>query len=351
MEPQTKDPLLSSLDSYIFYGRLDRFEAYPSSEHKGRWDFIENKLRSFTSITDIHDELLRAFYYSAYMKDYNTFYNERWHHLFYWMGYKVLNSLKSNTSEFPDIMYLFKNVRDMLDNTKTHSDIIIEISSNEFPTLKKVYDYVQNYGTINNKLSTHGFKCTQEFNQYIETGYAAYDTFRKGCISNGESCKFFNLIFDTVEKKQLKGLKCREIKDASFFRVLNEEDEDEESRRSLTKLGGPLDASQGHMSTMASSHLGLSAHDSSAASYNSTSSISMGILLPLFGSLFIFFVLYKFTPLGSWIHARFIKKKIGFNEQEVIDENDFLLDDKYENININTLSATHKVGYNPYEIS
>ncbi|SBT83494.1 PIR protein [Plasmodium ovale] len=346
MEPLTKDTLLSSLDSYIFYGRLDRFEVSPSIEHKERWDFITNKLRSFASIKDIHDEILRAFYYAAYMKGDNMFYNERWHYLFYWMGYKVLNTLKSNTSEFPEIMYLFKNVRDMLDNTKTHNDIIVEISSDEFPTLKKIYDYIQNYGTINNKLSTHGYKCTQEFNEYIETGYAAYDTFRKRCISNGESCKFFNLIFDTEEKKQLKVLKCREIKDASFFRVLDEEDEDEESR-STTKLGEPLDASQRHMSTMESSHLGLSTHDSSAAPYNSTSSISMEILLPLFGSLFIFFVLYKFTPLGSWIHARFTKKKIGFNEQEVIDESDFLLDHKYENMNINTLTATHKVGYNP----
>ncbi|SBS90655.1 PIR Superfamily Protein [Plasmodium ovale curtisi] len=334
---ETQDELLSNLNSYIFYGRLDNLKELPIYTEADFWSFIKNGLYNHQEDRDmssISDTLLKGFNYVSTMPRDATFYDERWNFLYFWMGEKVLNILK-NTSEFSTIMHTAKLIRNKFDTSYTINDNIYEITAEEFPKLKKIYDYVQNYVTIKNKFTELDFKCTEDFSKHIQERYDAYNNLKSNCVEGDISCKAFNVIVKSETKENLSKIECKHFKHASVVPARPPRMELDESSRFQI-----IPRENGHQFPEHGQTLTEDSH--------SSSSIFIGIALPFLGFIFILFFLYKFTPFRSLLHTRLKEKiKIGNNVREEIEETHGLLDDTYEHINTEHDMNTHHLSYYP----
>ncbi|SBT58934.1 PIR Superfamily Protein [Plasmodium ovale wallikeri] len=334
---ETQDELLSNLNSYIFYGKLDNLEQLSIYTDADFWSFIKKGLYSQQEDRDmssISDTLLKGFNYVSTMSRHATFYDQRWNFLYFWMGEKVLNILK-NTSEFSNIMNTAKLIRNYFDKSYTENDDIYEITAEEFPKLKKIHDYVQNYATIKNKFTQFDFKCTQDFSKYIQEGYDAYNNLKSNCNEGDISCKAFNVIVKSESNENLSKIECKHFKAASMVPA-----------RSPTM---ELDRSSGFQTIPGENDQQFAEHGQNLTEdSHSPSSIFIGIALPSLGIIFILFFLYKFTPLRSLLHTRLKEKiKIGSDVLEEMEETHGLLDDTYEHINTEHDMNTHHLSYYP----
>ncbi|KAI4839625.1 hypothetical protein MKS88_002182 [Plasmodium brasilianum] len=166
--------------------------------------------------------------------------------------------------------------------------------------MKIVYDYCEDYDNIKSTLEAHNNKCTEEFNDYLVKANSAYNEIYNCTQENVESyCTELKKHVPSCFNEKLPRLKC-EIKEVS------------------------------------AQEKGLSQYNTNYldpkyvinASTFSSSQIFLFFVLPFVGIFFIGFLLYKFTPIVSWIHTKVLKKN---SIRRNLDEMDILELTEYTN--------------------
>ncbi|SBT73250.1 PIR protein [Plasmodium ovale] len=311
---------LSSLPSYIFYDRLDRALHDYSYENEAFWKHIKDTCIKETSI---FDALLKGFYYVSYYKIItDSFYNDRWDYLYFWAGSKVIKNEKG--CSFEDIMHVLKSVKIRNDNETEYSYDIFKINSKDFQDLKTVYDYFNNYESINLKILANNHDCTKEYKQYLHSSFDVYERVKSECQTKaGEPhCKLFNYIVKKHNNIVLKKLTCKgEMPSLSV---------EEHKQKHIHDLDPEFDL-KGEIHT-------------GETSPSSTSDNMMLTYFPILGIFSVLFLLYNFTPFSSWLNNILSKKEIiVYRVYEDESENNF--ENVYESSDTNNQYGIRDISY------
>ncbi|SBT54955.1 PIR Superfamily Protein [Plasmodium ovale wallikeri] len=280
----TTDYSLSILSSNIFYNRLDTASHDYSDKEKSFWNnYIKT---SYIKETGISDNILKAFYYVSYLNAKDTFYNERWNYLYFWVGFKVLEKL--GNVAFTKVIPIIKNVKEHIHGPKYEYDIL-KIGSDKFKDLKTIYDYFENYNSINLKIGGNNPDCTQMYKQYVDSSYAVYENIKNACLHNGEEeyCKLFNYIVNKHNNIVLEKLTCNGNKPPLSV----------EEHKKIMALDTVED-------------VGLEQQVHEDGTSHSTSDNMMQTFFPILGIFSFLFLLYNFTPFRSWLDNILSKKEI-----------------------------------------
>ncbi|SBS91669.1 PIR Superfamily Protein [Plasmodium ovale curtisi] len=206
----------------------------------------------------------------------------------------------------------------------------------QYKKMKELYDYALNYkylllGTDKDKL-----KCTTEENAYIKDSISLYEEVKQDCSTN-RSEKKYCVVLDDIHKKypngELSTLQCHEIKDSLSNPSIETEPEMDFEMKSLRVQDSVPGID------------GIQSASTSASSDNVVAGI-----FPVLGIPLISFILYKFTPFGTWFKDRLQRNKIfehniqehGSNE---LSENGFL------HSNEESESFINHIGYLPSDIN
>ncbi|KMZ77242.1 hypothetical protein PVIIG_05195 [Plasmodium vivax India VII] len=186
------------------------------------WDQIEEKFMVHTDIREIYYTLLYGLCYVSYnMKATEPDYEKRWDFLYYWIGEKIFEKLKIE-SKFQDIMHILDDVKLKFDNNKYTYDFS-QISKNDFTQLKFIYDYVQDYETIQDTISQSNVACSKKISEHIIECFQKYNALKSRCDSSKDKfCQIFKNIIEQNGNKEFTELKCSVVKDAELPAKLKE---------------------------------------------------------------------------------------------------------------------------------
>ncbi|SBT85110.1 PIR protein [Plasmodium ovale] len=321
-----KDKDLANLPSFRFYAKLDEGYEY-------LWDYdnffdtiIKVRLSSNINISNIQNSLLKAFIYVSNMRKSYDQYGERWDYLFYWMGDKVYE-IVNNVSDFAEIMDITNSLKIRVHPTNEEYDKdLFKIDKDELIKLKKFYDFSQNHEAIEVITSPYDYQCSHEYNNYIVESYKLYESIRRECPldTTRPYCNLFRNIEKNNPKIKTSGLTCHHVKAAITTNVESPplhhdlRDEIPQVHHDL-KDEIPLAPNSGNPTA---------------------------IIFPVLGLFIIFYLSYKFTPLGTLIHRHLLRKKVNLWEAdtETVHES---LRDKYETDDKHSEINTHSIRYNP----
>ncbi|SBS97003.1 PIR Superfamily Protein, partial [Plasmodium malariae] len=271
--------LLSSKDyrgfelsgDYYCFGEEDKIKPFKS------------QLNSYNDIKSVEDKILHALCFISFSNN-GPKCNEQCHSLFYWIGNKLFNTL-SNEGSFSDIIKIFENCSETIaGGNKCKCNIFGRISKEEFNKMKIVHEYCKYHDTIKETLKFHGNLCDSESKEYLDQATNTYSEVYEICNSSSSKdyCTVLKKHVPECFSKKLPTLKYK-IK------------EYHSASSGLKKLDD-------HFPSETTPTIGQS-------TYN-ISQILMLVAFPLAGILFISFILYKFTPIVSWINTKLIGKKL-----------------------------------------
>ncbi|SBT02147.1 PIR Superfamily Protein [Plasmodium ovale curtisi] len=321
-----QDPDISGLPSNIIYYKLNNAsnDYINHEDHFWKTAIKHHPMKNLS----IFDALAKGSLYISSLDNQDIFYNERWNYLYFWAGSKVLES--SESSSFDYTMHLINTVKSYIDKPNKYNDEMLKINTDKFTELKEIYDYFQNYESIKAKISPHNPDCTLPFKQYVEKSYNSYNAMNEKCLGNHQDdhCKIFHSFvkkykMENITKLTCNGTKVTQAQDRMDYTVAVQD-----SRRQLPSREG-----QSHDGSL--THGGL---PSSPGSTNATS-----IVLPLLGTFSMFFIWFKFSPLGSWLYNEMFKKKIIRNYEQ--EEEQEILENPYAFPHGNVGDSVHHIAY------
>ncbi|SBT84389.1 PIR protein [Plasmodium ovale] len=327
---------LFNLPSRINYRILDK----TLSDHDYFSQCNENNIPDILKKLNGFDKICKMIAYNLYQFDRIPSYGEVVQSpcevLKFWAYDKLIQSLTDSVGDdIYSIRAQFGNLWNTFENKHECIFDILAYDQKNFNNLKVFYDYANDYSDIQRKVENHGFTCTKEYKQYIEKGNEIYNKITKECNNPASNiyCTYVQKIMNHYKGKILTELDCT-VKSAE----LTDEGEQEHTVQALGHFHRGH-TSYGSDSLMGDSHL----RDADELS-TSHSTVPMAIGSSLFGILFILFIFYKFTPLGSWVRERFLRRKmLGLNEQEV--ETHELLEHEYDPLNMNAQNSIHHIRY------
>ncbi|SCN11996.1 PIR protein [Plasmodium malariae] len=257
-------------------------DYYCYSEEDKIKPFI-SQLNSYNDIKSVKDKILHALCFISF-SDNGHKCNEQCHSLYYWMGNKLFNTL-SNEGSFSDIITIFNTCsKTIAGRDKCKCDFFGSISKEEFNKMKIVYEYCKYHDTIEATLRIHGNFCDSESKEYLDQAINTYNEVFGICNSSNsmDYCIVLKKHVPECFSKKLTTLK---------YEIKEYHSEYSDLKRIDDHFPG------GTTPTTGQSTYGIS-------------QILMLVAFPLAGILFISFILYKFTPIVSWINTKLIGKKL-----------------------------------------
>ncbi|SBS95871.1 PIR Superfamily Protein [Plasmodium ovale curtisi] len=328
---------LFNLPSRINYRILDKTLSdydYFSQCNDNNIPDILKKLNGFDKICKM---IAYNLYFFNRIPSYGEVVRDRCEVLNFWAYDKLINEILGDSTR-NDIHSIRAQFGILWNTFQNNHECIFDIpvyDQKNFNNLKVFYDYANDYADIQRKAENHGFTCTMEYKEYIEKGNEIYNKITQECNNPASNiyCTYVQKIMNHYKDKTLTKLDCR-VKSVE----LTDDGEQEHTVQALGHFPSG-DTSYGSDSLMGDSHL----RDADELS-TSHSTVPMAIGSSLFGILFILFIFYKFTPLGSWVRERLLRRKmLGLNEQEV--ETDELLEHEYDPLNMNAQNSIHHIRY------
>ncbi|KAI4840533.1 hypothetical protein MKS88_001262 [Plasmodium brasilianum] len=244
---------------------------------------FKSQLISYNDIKSVEDKILHALCFISFSTN-DQKCNEQCHSLYYWIGNKLFKSL-SNEGSFSDIIKVFENCSEKIaGRDKCKCDFFGSISKEEFNKMKIVYEYCKYHDTIEGTLKFHSNLCDSESKEYLDKANNTYNEVYETCNSFNSKA-YCTVIMNHVPecfRKKLPTLKYK-IKEYHSESI------------GLNELGD---------------HIPNGTTPTNGQSTYNISQILMLVAFPLAGILFISFILYKFTPIVSWINTKLIRKKL-----------------------------------------
>ncbi|SBT55189.1 PIR Superfamily Protein [Plasmodium ovale wallikeri] len=215
-------------------------------------------------------------------------------------------------------------------------EFISFIGYDNYENMKKLYDYVLNYKYFQLYSINKSVVCTTEEDQYIKDAITLYEKVKEDCRTDREEKKYC-VVLDDIDQVypngQLSTLECHEIKDS-----LSDPNVETESE---PHLAGNSLRGQDHAP-------GIDGIES--ASTNASSDNVVAGIFPVLGIPLISFVLYKFTPFGTWFKNRLQRNKIiEYNIHE--DSSHELSENGFLHSNDESESFINHIGYLPSDIN
>ncbi|SBT33147.1 PIR Superfamily Protein [Plasmodium ovale wallikeri] len=332
----TVDEDLSILPSFRFYHYLENGYGAIKSEDQF-WELLENGLLTYTDVYDIHDTLLNRFYLVTYMEEHRSSYNERWNFVYYWVGEKLYKNPKHHSS-FAGVIGILNTVKNKFDKKK-YDYAFFDITLKESMDLKKIYDYSENYSIIEKKVRENS-ECTKEYIQYIKESIEKYDEAKSLCEEQKEKpfCKIFDSIREKYENDKLSKLKYDNCKIKENSDALQAD----QLRKAQRGDRGPGDTGRGDFFLGRGDQIDSESEGNTLS--NPDSSVPSAVIFPLLGVFLVSFVLYKFTPFGTWSRTHLQRKNI----TEVEESDEFSgesLTNTFETPDMYSHTLEHNIGY------
>ncbi|SBT55968.1 PIR Superfamily Protein [Plasmodium ovale wallikeri] len=258
--------------------------------------------------------------------------SERCKHLHFWL-YDQISEIFSNNREYEKISKTisaiftgWRNFNDQLTNTYCSGRFFEEISLAEWNEGKILHDYFINFH-YNKKYDSDNVLC-QKFHEYLTVIKDYYTNNKSKCIAlNNSLCNLYfkyDEIYDP--DRTLSNLKCNNLNSD----VVSNEHSHVSPVERMDSGSYTSDSQLEELSTKSESP-------------PSDSYSTVGVPVSLIGSLILFFFVYRFTPLESWIRRK-LSKKITFEDN--IDNVTEVSDNNSEFMGINHDCSILRVPYN-----
>ncbi|SBT56207.1 PIR Superfamily Protein [Plasmodium ovale wallikeri] len=226
-------------------------------------------------------------------------------------------------------------------------EFIEYIYEDDYKKSKSLYDYALNYEILELDFMQSKKRCTKEDDKYIRENIDLYKKAKDYCKSDEEHRKHCSAlkVIEKVYPNELSKLECNEIVTAETLKLLEGLPTEEDA----CVRGQPTSERQCTTRKSLENAESAFADSQGEACICPNSSSSVAIILPLLGSIFIFFILYKYTSLGTWLHSFLLRKK----RSRIIDEEETqeLLENTYDSTDINTYNGGHNINYYPLQNS
>ncbi|SBT74116.1 PIR protein [Plasmodium ovale] len=325
------------LPSRINYRKLDNtllLVDYFSQCNDNNIPQILKKLKGF-------DNLCKKIAYNLYefniIPHYGVVVKDRCQVLNFWAYEKLIQLLTdSSRDDLPSIRAEFGNLWNKFQKKEECTFDIPAHDEENFKNLKIFYDYANDYADVQGKAKNHGFTCTKEYKEYIEKGNEIYNQITRECTNPSSK------IYCTYVQEIMKHYKDNTLSKQDCTVISTElKSEQQEQYAEAEALGY---VPRGAFSYGSASLMGHSYSENADELSPSYSTVSMAIAFPIFGILFILFIFYKFTPLGSLLRERFLRRVMfRLNEEEV--ETHELLEHTYDPLNMNAENSNHHIRY------
>ncbi|SBS93011.1 PIR Superfamily Protein [Plasmodium malariae] len=258
---------IESLQSNVDYRNMfeSQIDYCLVSNDESKFKEARSKLNIYEKINSIENRLVNALCHVSFTNAGEKC-DKECHNLYYWLGNELFNKLEEDS--FSDVIGILEEVSNVLSG--------------------------------GGKCKSHNNTCDNNFSNYLLKATGAYEEMYECKQENAESyCTELRKHVPSCFKNKLSDLKC-EIKQVS-----------------AENLG----TSFYNTNFLDPEHvINLSAF--------SPSQIFLFFVLPFVGIFFIGFLLYKFTPIVSWIHTKVLKKK---SIRRNLDEMDILELTEYTN--------------------
>ncbi|SBT88047.1 PIR protein [Plasmodium malariae] len=282
MTSMLEKSILDILSSSNYRGFESSGENHCYSE-ENKIKLIKSQLNSYNDIKSVEDKILHALCFISFSNNDNKC-NEQCHSLYYWIGNKLFNTL-SNEGSFSGIIKIFDTCsKKIAGRDKCKCDFFGSISKEEFNKMKIVYEYCKYHDTIEGTLNFHSNLCDSASKEYLDKATNAYNELYEICNSSSSKdyCTVLMKHVPECFSKKLTTLK---------YEIKEYHSESSDLKRIDDHFPGGTTPTTGQ-------------------STYSISQILMLVAFPLAGILFISFILYKFTPIVSWINTKLIGKKL-----------------------------------------
>ncbi|SCN12489.1 PIR protein [Plasmodium malariae] len=316
MSSVLQETFIQSLPSKIYYRKKfesnDNYCLHFEDEKK----FLDKKTEIYNNgkIKSIADKLMRPLCYVAFNNEGDEC-NKQCHYLYYWLGNELFNKLEEDS--FSEVIGILEDVSNVLSGgVKCKCKFFKNIKKENFEKMKIVHDYCKDHESIKNTLEGHINKCTKEVNNYLVKANSAYNEIYNYTENNSETyCSVLKEHDPSCFKTKLSHLNC-EIEQVSA--------ENPGISQYNTTILDPQFV------------INVSAF--------SSSQIFLFFVLPFIGIFFIGFLLYKFTPIVSWIYTKVLKKKSirrNLDEMDILELTEYTNEQRKSNLGRKQLNVAY----------
>ncbi|SBS89373.1 PIR Superfamily Protein [Plasmodium ovale curtisi] len=331
---------LNYLTSTNCYNYLDNI--YKNRGNKDKCEKLKNDFQRYPQIYDFCMSLTGNLGNFDKLKSDGLFDGDRCRYLNLWIndrliGMRLDTKSMDYTSIIGKIIILFTDFK--MYEKNCYYDFHL-IDGKDYTKVRKLYNYIMDYGII--KFYANGeynYECNTKNVDYIKDGVNAYNDIKRDCAQNNQ--KYYCIAMRDFEKVNNKDdllkLQCKKIK-SEFPSEIERTDQLRQGQRTF----------QGAYHSAGSQVQGNRMESETPDSHAlSTFEIVMSLFFPFLGLFAIFFILYKFTPFGSWLDSNVLKKKkISHNLNEDDEAAEDILDKTYGHMYTPYQSKLHHVGYN-----
>ncbi|SCA83429.1 VIR protein [Plasmodium vivax] len=369
---QVLDSLPSSFNYHNLNNKYGRFgdedkceelqSKFPNSPH----------VRKFCmSLTEI---LSRNFNYVS-TNLYGLYKDEPCRILEFWMFNYLYNTLEKELKKISISSakgYFFYTWNKVVLDPNCHLNDMHTYNETYFNKMKKFFDYVQDYDTIEKAIKETKMECSKEYFNYIKEGIESYKELKGLCDTDNTDntkpfCAALNSIGEKVGHEKLSSSICIKVNEAlsrteetSDFPLESETRSLGEYQNRASPLASyPLKArsterdsferdppargsfkgeSLDHPAQPLDSELDTPTRNNKLVSTSLISGVTF----------FTLFMMYKFTPIGSRLGTFFRNKKIPHPYmQEEVERSRHLFERENEHSNVTAYNTRHNIGYQP----
>ncbi|CAI7723986.1 Plasmodium vivax Vir protein, putative [Plasmodium vivax] len=169
--------------------------------------------------------------------------------------------------------------------------------------LKTLYDYATNYDTLLQHIINNEYKCSEDFSNYIEGKVKLIKEVMIDCDhSSQKHCEVYKKIFGQSIDEKFSTLQCTKVGSQQINKILDAKLERQSTQEENVEISvlAPLDS----INPKGISHVQETEVQIATNEIPSTNINVMRTTLPVVGSAFTMSLLYRFTPVGSWISNR-----------------------------------------------
>ncbi|SBT03005.1 PIR protein [Plasmodium ovale] len=258
---------------------------------------------------------------------------------------KVLNNFEH--PKFNDIKTKIKVIWGKSDiNGKCEYHFISYIENSNYAKIKNLYEYALNYKYMKHHFDKGGVPCSERDKQYIKDSLNLYNEVKNECRTVSDKnrllCTALSDVKSVYNNDQLSKLTCngemlkdetsRGLQIASYTQIPYTQLQ-VDAEKTYKEDVPPAEVSLFSLPTLDGPHPVSDSHK------------AMTIVFPILGILLIFFLSYKFSPVGAWVNNHLGKNKNSFNVNE--EEINELLENSLYSTNENINKSYNNVGYHP----
>ncbi|SBT58942.1 PIR Superfamily Protein [Plasmodium ovale wallikeri] len=301
--------ILEDLPSYKFYKQFDEGDSSTYNSFCKE----EVTISSNEELVELCSKILKNLKLIDEKKE-DTFYNKYCDDINYWIGeqlkesHGVTDAQLNNSSTYISLYRALINIKQKKKINYTCSIYFNDVTADEKRRRKNLYDYYENYKNFEHIFIQKEKKCSKEHYEYLDKCVTLYNETKQFCTPGktyvSKKCpSFFNYSEIYYPKKDLSVIPCEvEVQSETSVRLVSETEmsaKEDVEKSSLSDVPVSGDKSDTHSTTEPSPSL---------------SNTIMTTSIPVLGSCFFLFIMYKWTPIGSLIRNRLLKGGEKINE-------------------------------------